>query len=194
MCQEGKNPRLPSHACIACAYMLKSMGFVAFTRTDQSYITAHLSISIRIYTIPTPGNQLLQTELIKRTEKRTPSSSHMFAQACAHSVEYFRLLLILLINLHFYFCSVCLVQFVVWTQRAWSSHHGTPWNPVTVVTDSRNKRRSWVIKVHWVKESLDASRVIKHKEAHISLWRDSGFTWNSLCSHAGILNSKATIF
>lgn len=108
-----KNPRLPSHACIACAYMLKSMGFVAFTRTDQSYITAHLSISIRIYTIPTPGNQLLQTELIKRTEKRTPSSSHMFAQACAHSVEYSRLLLILLINLHFYFCSVCLVQFVV---------------------------------------------------------------------------------
>lgn len=107
MCQEGKNPRLPSHACIACAYMLKSMGFVAFTCTDQSYITAHLSISIRIYTIPTPGNQLLQTELIKRTEKRTPSLSHMFAQACSHSVEYSRLSLILLINLHFYFCSVC---------------------------------------------------------------------------------------
>lgn len=107
------NPYLPSHACTACAYMLKSMGFVAFTRTDQSYITAHLSISIRIYTIPTPGNQLLQTELIKRTEKRTPSSSHMLAQACSHSVEYSLPLLVLLINLHFYFCSLCLVQFVV---------------------------------------------------------------------------------
>lgn len=175
MCQGKKNPHLPSHACIACAYMLKSMGFVAFTHTDQSYITAHLSISIRIYTIPTPGNQLLQTELIKRTQKRTPSSwATCFAQACSHSVEYSLLLLVLLINLHFYFCSLCLVQFVVWTQRLWSSHHGTPWNPVTVVTDSRNKRQAWVIKVQWVKGSLEASRVIKHREDHVSLCRNSG--------------------
>lgn len=50
-----------------CVYMRKSMECVASTRTDQSYVTAHLSISIRIYPIPTPGNQLLQTELIKGT-------------------------------------------------------------------------------------------------------------------------------
>lgn len=69
MCQaeEKKIPIYHLMHANPCVYMRESMECVAFTRTDQSYVTAHLSISMRIYPIPTPGNQLLQTELIKGT-------------------------------------------------------------------------------------------------------------------------------